>query len=119
MSRYESAVVTPLTVGPAAELALRRTAPRVPLGDTIGAHTEFSALMAEEFPTLDIGTLNGRLSPSWLRLPLEPLALLTDGTTDAHLDLAALVDHEGFGPFPNWWHLVWITDEVEGTRWEL
>ncbi len=117
MSRYESAIVSPVMVGPAAELALRRTAPRVPLGDTIGVYAAFGALMAEEFPSLDIGTLNGRLSPSWFRLPLESLAMFTDGPTDAALDLAAVADYEGFGPFPDRWQLVWITDEAEAHCW--
>lgn len=113
-----SAIVTPVAIGAAAELALRRTAPRVPTGESIGHHVAFATLMAEELPAIDISRLSGHLSASWLRLPIDELAHLAEGTRDAELDLATLAHTDsGFGLFGVSWDLVWITDHAESCDW--
>ena len=74
--------------------------------------------MAEELPAIDISRLSGHLSPSWLRLPIDALAHLAEGTRDAGLDLATLAHNDsGLGLFGVSWDLVWITDDAESRYW--
>ncbi len=113
MSRHERAVVTPVALGPTAELALRRLGQQVPTGASVGAHADYLTLMAERFPAIDVRRITGPLSPAWVPLPIEALATLAVGTPDATLNLDELAKSEEFGPFATWWRLVWITDETD------
>ncbi len=99
-----------------AELALRRLAPQVPAGTSIGALSAFRDLMAREMPDVDVDHLTGPLSPAWVELPLGALDAMTSGTPPHEgLDVDALVTPE---PEETWWFLpgadlVWISDDSE------
>ena len=110
MSEYVAAVVTPLTINPDSELALRRLAPRVPFGNQLQDHLAFAALMAVEFPDIDVSRMEGPHSRSWVRFPMDSISRFTAGTPDADLDLNSLVRDDDFWPHRE---LVWITDEAE------
>lgn len=115
MSRYETAIVTPLAIDDAAELALRRLTPRVPTGSTVGALSVFHELMVIELPGIDVDHLTGPLSPAWVKLPLDALGSMTGGTPDADLDVEELVATDPAAPWPWLPHpeLVWITDDID------
>ncbi len=91
MSEYVASVVTPLTINPDSELALRRLVPRVPSGNQLRDHLTVAALMSVEFPDLDVGHMEGSHSPSWVRFPIDSIGHFTAGTPDADLDVNGLV----------------------------
>ena len=117
MSRYERAIVSPLLVSDATELALRRMAPRVPDGRTVRDVVAFHALATVELPGVDIGGITDQLSPAWVPLPTSAIAALCNDTPDEHIDLDSLVTHEGVGPWAAWWKVAWVTDVLGEGSW--
>ncbi len=117
MSRYVDRVVSPLQINEAAELALRRLAPRIPTGRSVAAFVNFAALVARELPEVDVARLDSRLSPAWVPLPTSAIPLLCAGTVDEELDLDALVEHDGWGPWADHWELAWVTDHPAESDW--
>lgn len=120
MSRYVTAVVSPVQLNIAADLSLRRLAPRVPTGRMVDAYTRFAALIAEELPGVDVGRIADTLTPAWVPLPIEALATLCADTVDAHVDLAELATNtesarrRWFGPH---WTLAYITQHPGEADW--
>ena len=120
LSRYRTAVVTPLQLNPAADLALRRTAPRVPTGRSVGAYRSFHDLLATELPGIDVSGITDELSPAWLPLPISTVAQLCAGTEDADVDLENLSERTDakhpwlFGPT---WVLAYITEHLGEGDW--
>lgn len=117
MSRYVDRIVTPLAVSDAAALSLHRLAPRVPTGRSVVKYNEFAALIDTELPEVDVGRLDTPLSPAWVPLPTSAIPLLCAGTDDEDLDLDALVEHDGWGPWSNHWDLAWVTDREGDDSW--
>lgn len=117
MSRYVDRIVTPLAVSGAAALSLHRLAPRVPTGRSVVKYNEFAALIDTELPVVDVGRLDTPLSPAWVPLPTSAIPLLCAGTDDEDLDLDALVEHDGWGPWSNHWDLAWVTDREGDDSW--
>ncbi len=120
MTRYVTAVVSPVQLNMAADLSLRRLAPRVPTGRTVSAYNRFAALIAEELPGVDVGRISESLTPAWVPLPIEALATLCADTVDAHVDLAELATATEsarrwwFGPH---WELAYITQHPGEGDW--
>jgi len=119
MSRYETAVVTPLAINGDAELALRRFSPQVRSGTTVGALSAFRELAAVELPDIDVDRVTGPLSPAWVKLPLDALASMTRGTADEGLDVDTLVeaDDDATWPFLPGAALIWIADDLDDDGW--
>ncbi len=119
MSRYETAIISPLTINDETELALRRLSPRVPSGMSIGAFSAFRALMEVELPSIDVDHLRGPLSPVWVRLPLDALGSMISGTTDQGLDVDQLIEPnpDAMWPVSPRADLVWIADDADHDGW--
>jgi hypothetical protein len=108
MSRYVTAVVSPVQLNMAADLSLRRLAPRVPTGRTVSAYNRFAALIAEELRGVDVGRISDSLSPAWVPLPIEALATLcADTATES-------ARRWWFGPR---WQLAYITQHPGEADW--
>ena len=58
MSRYVTAIVSPLSLNAASDLALRRLAPRVPTGQSVQAYCDHGDLVGQELPTVDVGAIS-------------------------------------------------------------
>jgi len=113
MSRYETAVVSPLAIEDAAELSLRRVAPRVRAGDSVAAMAHFRDVVREELPEVDVGRLRGPLSPAWVPLPIDAIGTFCAGTADEALVVDHLVttDDDRFG-WPRF-ELAWISNDLD------
>jgi hypothetical protein len=120
MTRYVTAVVSPVQLNMAADLSLRRLAPRVPTGRTVSAYNRFAALIAEELPGVDVGRISDSLTPAWVPLPIEAIAALCADKVDAHIDVDNLAmraepeRHWWFGPH---WELAYITQHPGEADW--
>ena len=120
MSRYATAIVSPLQLSAAGDLSLRRLAPRVPTGRSIASCCAFRDLVAEDMPTVDVGRLTDELSPAWVSLPLEAIASLCADTADERIDLDTLVTVARAKRRWLWWphwQLAYITQYEGESDW--
>ena len=120
MSRYVTAIVSPLQLSAAGDLSLRRLAPCVPAGRSVAAYCAFRDLVAEDLSTVDVGRLTDELSPAWVSLPVEAIPSLCADTTDDRVDLEALVTVERAKRRSLWWprwELAYITQYEGASDW--
>ena len=120
LSQYRMAIVSALPLSAAGDLALRRIAPRVPTGHSVEAYCTYRDFFAEELPGIDVGSITGDLSPAWLPLPLDAIAVLCAGTAAGTLLLDSLVTRSpGLRGWLGWphWELAYVTDHPGESDW--
>ena len=109
-----------LPLSAAGDLALRRIAPRVPTGQSVEAYCTYRDFFAEELPGIDVGSITGDLSPAWLPLPLDAIAVLCAGTAAGTLLFDSLVTRSpGLRGWLGWphWELAYVTDHPGESDW--
>jgi hypothetical protein len=121
MSEYVSAIVTPLRVAPAVELALRKLGELAPEGRDVAAFAKYRELLTMLLPDVSADHNTDTLSPGWCPFDLDALDTLLRGGPDEGLDVSGLVvvndNPRRFLSFGPHWHLAWVTDAAEHGSW--
>jgi hypothetical protein len=117
MSEYVNAIVTPLRIGPAVELALRKLGELAPEGRDVGAFAKYRELLTMLLPDASADHNTDTLSPGWCPFDLDALGDLLRGGPDEDLDVNGLVvvtdNPRQFLTMGAHWHLAWVTDDAE------
>jgi hypothetical protein len=121
MSEYVTAIVTPLRVAPAVELALRKLGELAPEGRDVATFAKYRELLTMLLPDVSADHNTDTLSPGWCPFDLGALGPLLRGGPDEGLDvngLAVANDHpRHFLSIGARWHLAWATDAAEHRSW--
>ncbi len=121
MSEYVTAIVTPLRVAPAVELALRKLGELAPDGRHVAAFSKYRELLTMLLPDVSADHNTDTLSPGWCPFDLDALGTLLSGGPDEGLDVGSLAvandNPRHFLSIRPQWHLAWVTDAAEHGSW--
>ncbi len=121
MSEYVTAIVTPLRVAPALELALRKLGELAPEGRDVAAFAKYRELLTMLLPEVSADHNTETLSPGWCPFDLDALDTLLRGGPDEGLDTNSLVVADDsprrFLASGARWHLAWVTEAAEHRSW--
>jgi hypothetical protein len=121
MSEYVTAIVTPLRVAPAVELALRKLGELAPEGRDVAAFSKYRELLTMLLPDVSADHNTDTLSPGWCPFDRDALDALLRGGPDEGLDLDSLVVADNnprhFLSMGAHWHLAWVTDAAAHGSW--
>jgi hypothetical protein len=121
MSEYITAIVTPLRVAPAVELALRKLGDLAPEGRDVAAFAKYRELLTTLLPGISADNNTDTLSPGWCPFDLDARGDLLRGGPDEGLDVNVLAERSDnprhFLSMGAHWHLAWVTDAAEHGSW--